>query len=449
MPLKLRLTALFAVATALAIAVTAVLFLHQLRDNLDDTTDNELLARLSALTQQLAAGTAPPVLVSGAQLTQVQTVDGAVLASNASAAGFDLSPARRQQALAGQTVFTTTIDSRRTRILAATAPADGARVLVVVGAGTDIADDAVERVRAAFLILGPIAVGLAGLAAWLLAAAALRPVERMRQQTAAISAHDPERRLAVPGTRDEIAALGTTINELLDRLHDALERERRFVADAGHELRTPLAILRTELELAARPNRDATQLRQAIAEASQETERLIRLAEDLLLLARVDNHQPILRPTPVQLDQLLRTAARRGNARDHQPPVTVECPADLRITADADRLLQAVNNLLDNAIGHSPPTTPVALAAARRPDGAVAIEVTDQGPGLPPDFLPIAFERFQRPEHARSRDTGGTGLGLSIVRAISEAHGGSAHIDNRPSGGAVATIWLPATLVVG
>jgi hypothetical protein len=269
----------------------------------------------------------------------------------------------------------------------------------------------------------------------------------MRRETASISEQEPERRLAVPATHDEIAALATTINALLDRLHHALDRERRFVADASHELRTPLAILRAELELAARAGRSPQALRRAVAEAGQETERLIRLAEDLLLLARADNQQPILRPAPVRLHELLTTAARRGRARDHRPPVEIECPDDLCATVDPDRLGQAVDNLLDNAIGHSPPGTPVRLRATRD-EAAMLIEVDDSGPGLPTEILPRVFERFQRADQDRSRATGGTGLGLSIVRAIAQAHGGSAHIANRAEGGARATLRLPAELVI-
>jgi len=246
----------------------------------------------------------------------------------------------------------------------------------------------------------------------------------------------------VPSTGDEVAALATTMNHLLDRLQKALERDRRFMADAGHELRTPLAILRAELELGMRPGRDQAALHSAIVEASRETERLIRLAEDLLLLARADNHQPILQLRPTKLSQLLATAAHRGRARDRVPLVEIECPDDLELTVDPDRLLQAVNNLLDNAILHTPPGTPVRLSAADDHTGHVTIEVEDAGPGLPPEFLPHALERFRRAEHSRSRDTGGTGLGLSIVEAIAHAHGGTVDITNATIG-ARATLRLP------
>ena len=280
-----------------------------------------------------------------------------------------------------------------------------------------------------------------------LAGAVLRPVERMRRQTAQISDQDLSRRLAVPSTRDEIAALGTTMNALLDRLQKALDRERGFVADAGHELRTPLAILRTELELAARPGRSRDDLVEAVTAAGQETDRLFRLAEDLLLLARADNHQPFLRPQRFSLPDLLSTAARGAAARGGARITVVRHgPAELTVDADQDRLRQAVDNLLDNAIRHAPAGTVVDVTTAAGLSGQITIEIADRGGGFPPEFLPHAFERFHRAEAARTRDSGGTGLGLSIVAAIAQAHGGRAIAANREGGGAVVTIELPASV---
>ena len=318
-------------------------------------------------------------------------------------------------------------------------------MLVAVGTETDVSDVAVERAELAFLVGGPGAVLLAGTGAWLLAGAALRPVELMRRQAAEISDRELDRRLAVPATRDEIAALGTTMNALLERLQEALHRERGFVADAGHELRTPLAILRTELELAARPGRSREALVDAVQQAGEETDRLIRLAEDLLLLARADNDQPFLRPVPLSLPDLLQTAARAAGTRAAARDVTVsvDAPAALQVEADPDRLRQAVDNLLDNATRHAPPGSTVELVAAAPRPGVVTVEVADRGPGFPVPFLPHAFERFHRVESSRSRDAGGTGLGLSIVRAVARAHGGDAVAANRPDGGAAVTIELP------
>jgi hypothetical protein len=449
MPLRLRLALLFAAATALAIFAAGAVFLYQLRDNLDDALDKDLHARLSATVDELATEGRVLSFGHGGDFTRVENPDGTVVAGTPEAAGFQLSTERRAAALSGASTFTTEVAGQPSRMLASSALLKGSRVVVVVGTGTDIADDAVERVRTALLVMGPIAVALAGIAAAVLAGAALRPVERMRQEAETIGEHDAGKRLAVPATGDEIAALAATMNHLLDRLRHALTRERRFVADASHELRTPLAILRAELELAARPGRTPEALRQAVREAGGETERLVTLTEDLLLLARADNDQTIMRRETVQLDELLATATRRGRARDRQPPVELDCPGDIQLSADREQLLRAVGNLLDNAIGHSPPGTTVRLVAAcaRNDQGVhgVSIEVTDTGPGVPEEFLPHAFERFQRAERARTRDSGGTGLGLSIVKTIAEAHGGSAELGNLPGKGALARLWLPAT----
>jgi hypothetical protein len=184
--------------------------------------------------------------------------------------------------------------------------------VIAVSTDTDISDETVEGVQTALLLGGPLAVLVVGAGAWVLADAALRPVQRMRREANAIGEHDPDRRLAIPATGDEVAALGATMNRLLDRLHLALGKERRFVADASHELRTPLATLRTGLELAARPGRSASALLEAISDAAEETDRLIKLTEDLLLLARADNHQTNLRPRLVRLHELLADAVHKG-----------------------------------------------------------------------------------------------------------------------------------------
>jgi signal transduction histidine kinase len=298
MPLRLRLALLFAVATAVVIAVGGAAFVLQLRLSVDASLDPGLRSRVVAMADELGSegGLAAPRAAS--EIVQVSELDGRIVTTSPDAGPAPLlDPAQRQEALRGEVSFTTTANGDRSRVLATTAVTPGGRVLVVVGTGTDVSDAAVERAESTLLVGGPPAALLAGLGAWVLAGAMLRPVERMRRQAAEISDQDLGRRLAVPSTRDEIAALGTTMNALLARLQKAVARERGFVADAGHELRTPLAILRTELELAARPGRSREDLVKAVTLAGQETDRLIRLAEDLLLLARADNHQAFLRPS--------------------------------------------------------------------------------------------------------------------------------------------------------
>lgn len=448
MSLRLRLALLFAVGTALVVIVGGFGYVWQLRPSLNASLDPGLRAQAISIATGLDAANGRPNLAQLKRfhgIVQVWASDSSLLVASDDA-GTDalLDADERRQAIKGEVALTTTVDGDSTRLLATTVPAAGGRLLIVVGTDTDVSDDAVDNVRTALFIAGPIAVLLAGLGAWLLAGAALRPVDRMRRQAAEISGRDTNGRLVVPRTRDEVAALGNTFNALLGRLQDALERERGFVADAGHELRTPMAILRTELELAARPGRSRDELVEAVGQAAKETDRLIRLAEDLLLLARMDDSRPMLRPIELPLAELMQAAARGAEALtdDRGISVLVDVPDDLVVTVDADRLRQAVDNLLANATRHASAGSPVELTA-RRDGDAVTIEVADRGPGFPAEFLPHAFERFQRAEADRSRDSGGSGLGLSIVQAIARAHGGSAEAANRAGGGAVLTLRLP------
>ena len=300
---------------------------------------------------------------------------------------------------------------------------DAARTLVV-GTTIDDRDDALKTLVILLVIGLPIMLVLASLAGYGAATAALRPVERMRRQAAGMA--EPSGRLPVGPADDEIGRLGTTLNAMLARIEESYERERGFVADASHELRTPLAILKAELELALREGRSVEELQVALRSAAEETDRLVALAEDLLVLARVEEGRLPVRPEPLDAGTLLR---RFGPA---------EAPPGLAVRADPERLDQALRNLVDNARryggGH------IELAA-ERVNGSVELHVRDEGPGFPPDFLDAAFERFTRADPARGR--GGTGLGLAIVDVIARAHGGAAGARNRPTGGADVWISLP------
>jgi signal transduction histidine kinase len=316
--------------------------------------------------------------------------------------------------------------------------------VVLVGRLLLQSDRAVARVRGAALWAGPVAVVAATLAAWLVATAALRPVERLRKEVREISEKDEAAALAVPHTRDEISALALTLNDLLLRLHGALARERAFVANAGHELRTPLAILRTELELASRPGRTRDELASALTAAVEETDRLVRLAEDLLLLAHSDEGAGQLRCEPTPIAPLLASAAERAAAAAGPRGISIRVNAapDIVAEVDPDRLRQAIDNVIDNAIRHTAPATVVDVDACTE-NGQLVIEVADRGPGFPPSFLPHAFERFRRADGARTRGDGGAGLGLSIVLSIVRAHGGTAAAMNREAGGALVRLALP------
>lgn len=320
----------------------------------------------------------------------------------------------------------------------------GGRV-VVVGASLEDQRDALARLAILMSVGGPVSLALVAGIGWLVTKAAFRPVEQMRSEATAISADDASRRLPVPETGDELARLGETLNQMLDRLDEGLERERRFVSDASHELRTPLANLKSEIELALRRARTPDELVAALRSAGDETDRLVRLAEDLLVLARAGSGRlPIRREEIVvgaliasEVDAISPRAAERGIAIERRHA------EGLRADVDPARFRQAVGNLLDNAVRHSPPggTITVGLRAA---DGSLFLEVADAGEGFPEAFAAQAFEPFARAEPSRSRAWGGTGLGLAIVRAVAEAHGGTARIRNVPGGGATVTIEIPA-----
>jgi signal transduction histidine kinase len=264
----------------------------------------------------------------------------------------------------------------------------------------------------------------------------------MRRRAAAISAAEPEQRLPLPGADDEIRRLGETLNRMLGRLETAIERERAFVDDASHELRTPLAMHKTELELALRYAQTPEELRAAIASAVVEVDRLIQLAEDLLVLARSDEGKLPLDLRRVGVAELLGHVRERFSARiaESGRALVIEPSDGLAVEGDRLRLEQALTNLVENAIEHGGGEITVRATGG---DREVAIHVEDQGPGFADEFIERAFERFSRGDPARGGN--GTGLGLAIVDAIARAHRGRAQAVNRDGNGADVWIELPAT----
>jgi two-component system, OmpR family, sensor kinase len=263
----------------------------------------------------------------------------------------------------------------------------------------------------------------------------------MRRRAAAISASEADERLPVPAARDELRRLGETLNEMLARLEAALERERRFVDDASHELRTPLALHRTELELALRYASSEDELRAAITSAVGEIDRLVQLAEDLLVVARTEGGELALNLEPVASAELLAAISERfrGRAVEAGRPLRVGDGGGLVVKGDRLRLEQALTSLVDNALRHGEGGVRLWAAASNE---RVELHVGDRGPGFPPEFLARAFERFSRADTARAR--GGIGLGLAIVDTIARAHGGHAAARNDPGGGADVWIEIPS-----
>jgi len=470
-PIRARLALLFTGAALLLLSGGGLLFLRQLSHGLNTSLDTTLRSRADALIASVAGLEGPDfqddpsrLLRSSDTVGQVLSATGAVLESSDGLSGRPLLTTRQvASAQAGAITLDRSVDLRASRSLGAQEGLRSVRLLaapvgkdgkvVVVGRDRDVVDTAVERTGIQLTVLGSVVLLLSGAGAWLLAGAALRPVERMRVQAADLGAGDAGTGLAVPHTRDELSRLAVTMNALLGRLHTALEHERSFVADAGHELRTPLSILKGELELARRPGRTREQLTATLEVAAEETDRLIRLAEDLLLLARAQEG-PFLRLRPTDVVDVARKAVTASRARAALTGVSLQVLADCAVEAlvDPDRLRQGLDNLVANAVRHSPPGSTVEVTV-RATDGRVALTVTDRGPGFPAAFLPVTFGRFRRPDASRAAEQAvhgtetGSGLGLAIVRAIAVAHGGEATAGNAPTGGAWVTITIPGRAV--
>jgi two-component system, OmpR family, sensor kinase len=443
LPIRVRLTLAFAVVMAAVLAGMGFFVYARVAGALVTSVDQALNSQAREARSHAHEGRnlVDPDVAGGSTLAEFVTTTGTVTRSTPAhlpllVSKHDLSRIAAGQQLRGS--ISLEQPNGDWRYLAV--PAKGGAI--VVARSLEPREESLHRLFRELLFASPLALLLASLAGYGLAAAALRPVEAMRRRAAAVSATAPGR-LPVPSGRDEISRLATTLNEMLGRLEAAFEHERRFVANASHELRTPLAMLRTELELALRRPRSHDELEAAVRSAAQETNRLSQLAEDLLLIARADQEGLPIRTERVAAEELLVTVAERFTRRAHERGQEVEVrPARAFVDADPLRIEQALANLVENALSHGGGA--IDLFAVER-DDVVELHVADAGPGFPEGFLDRAFDRFSRAAEARSR--GGSGLGLSIVALIAQAHGGSADASNRPEGGADVWLALPRARV--
>jgi len=434
---RARLTAAFAAATLLMLVGASWFVYARLRADLDDRIDALLRAR-SAAAGELALGAGlGGVAIEDPEESFVQLLgaDGALL---------DHGGGGRYAAVGGAVVADATVDG--SIVEDGIAGIDGrARLLVrrlvdghvlIVGESLRDREEALGSVVDSFAVGGAAALVLAALVGSLLARAGLRPVEAMRRRAAAISLHQADEGLPLPAAEDEIHRLGVTLNEMLARMQASYEREARFVADAGHELRTPIAVVKTELDGALRAGDFGPRTRDALLAAVEECDRLAQLAQDLLVLAKADGGRIPLRSELIDLEALLVRVRDRfaDRAAERARSIDIELGGTSVLVADPERIRQALQNLVENALRHGKGT--VTLRALDVP-GGVVLEVRDEGRDLPVEFAPLAFERFTRAD--RTRD--GVGLGLAIVAAIVAVHGGSAEIDTPPT---TARLRLPS-----
>ena len=443
LPIRVRLALVFALAMAIVLAGAGWFAYSRVSSDLSRALDQDLRGRGQDLSALVADGgtvqsTEGSLIENGESFAEVVDAQGRVLDATRPIAHNLLTESELDSALSGP-LFTNRPSvpglDEPARLLALPATRGGEHVVLVVGATRENRAETLSSLRASFLIGGPIALVLAALGGYLLAGAALRPIESMRRRAADISATSLDERLPVPPADDEVSRLGETLNAMLARLEDGLERERRFVADASHELRTPLALLKTELGLASKPGRSGEDLRAAIESAAEATDRLTRIADDLLLLARAERGGLRLKTEQVDVMDVLEDVARRFRT-DRKISVAPGNP--LVVPADRLRLEQALTNLIDNALRHGTGAITVSAVAE---NGTAELHVADEGPGFAEAFLPQAFERFARGNEGREGE--GSGLGLAIVATIAHAHRGEARAANAPDGGADVWISLP------
>jgi two-component system, OmpR family, sensor kinase len=439
LPIRVRLTLAFTAVMAVVLAAMSFFVYARVGSTLLASIDQSLRGQ-TVDVRHLDRGRLDLDASSGGGIAQVLLPGGGVLTSDPPGLPRLLPEAAAARVAAGER----TLRSQRLpglkerwRVLAEPTRVRGRPAALVVARSFEARDETLDHLVDELLVAGPLALLLAALAGYGLAAAALRPVETMRGRAQAISASTPGTRLPVPAARDEISRLAVTLNEMLGRLEAAFAHERRFVADASHELRTPLALLKAEIDLALRRRRTREELEDALRSAAEETDRLTRLAEDLLLIARSDagglpirrEHVAAAEVLDVVAERFSNVAGRRGRTVEVRPP------NGLALDADPARLEQALGNLVDNALAHGGGRV---VLSARPGDEVVELHVEDEGPGFPPEFIASAFDRFTR--SLESRTGQGSGLGLSIVELIARAHGGTVGARNRPGGG--ADVWI-------
>lgn len=456
--LRFRVTAAATLAAVLLAVAGAIVFSVLFNQSLQNSTDAALRTIAATITTEVTTQPGTPTLTAvsaSSRSTVLQLIgpDGTVRQTVASATSLgDTTDGAR----------TTLADTAAIRAAAngpVTATQRGARVLLtpftradgtwllLVATDLDQVEDASRDAEVAFLVVVPVVVLVIALGAWILSGAVLRPVERIRADAATLRADAAAGRVSSgrvhqPDSGDRIEALAVTLNGLLGDLSDAAERQRHLVADAGHELRTPLAVLRTELELADRDGRDAVYLRDAVTHARDEVDRLSALAEDLLLLADAE-HRVRRDVRRISLGDIVEQSVRahRGVAAERGIGLEVDLADDTRLAGEPGSLRRVVDNLLGNALAVA--ATHVAVRVRAQPDAMLELGVSDDGPGFTPDFLPHAFERFRRDDDDRHRTApGGAGLGLAIVAAVAAAHGGGAAASNTEPGARV-TVLLP------
>ncbi|MBV9383285.1 MAG: HAMP domain-containing protein [Streptosporangiaceae bacterium] len=441
------MTAAFTAAMTLLLVGIGLPVYWSMSGALLDELDSGLRFRAAAIASpspHALVETPNPLLEERAEaFDQLLAGDGRIMRSSAGLPPGPLLSLRELAAVHAPTFFVRHVAGVQdaARLLAVPIKDGKASEVLIVGATMADRADELASLVLVFAVGGPVAVLLASLTGWWVAGLGFRPVERMRRQAAAITASGLDHRLDLPVAEDEVRRLGATLNQMLDRLEAAAQHDRRFLERASHELRTPLTALKAELDVAASGPGDVATLSAAIASATEETNRVIRLANDLLALARTHSgRMPISRAThSVRWLLECASAASRARAEAHQITLDVDAPG-ISAFLDAMRVRQVLDNLIDNALRHTPPGGTITLAA-RASQSSIDITVRDTGSGF------AAPDQLQRRLRRDGDILSGHGLGLRIADSVAASHGGRLLLANREPHGAEVTVEIASAAV--
>jgi signal transduction histidine kinase len=438
--LRTRLALVFGLGTSAVLLLSLSLLYLALHRQLDGAVDADLAGRSDDLVASVRANDLRAV--AGDPMAQLYDAAGTPVATSAALTERVLLDPVQVRAVhrrtVGNSVLPLRIGSAPLQVRLLSRPVGRAGQVLTVGLPLAAVESAGNRQLKVLALATPVLIAALVALGWWLLHAALRPVDRLTREAAAISTLDSNRTLLVMPGDDEIARLANTLGTMLSRLSVAFARERAFVDDASHELRTPIAVLRGEIDLALGAVDDPDEVRQSLLAARAQVGRLDRLAEDLLLLARERAGSLVVHPEPVDLAEAARHEAATLRRVTGLAIKVVGDP--VIVAADSGRLRQVLTNLAANSAAAGATAVRVGV---RIDHEAAHVEWADDGPGFAPGLLDAAFERFVRGDAARTSATG-AGLGLSIVRAVVAAHGGTVHLRNGPPlGGAVVTVRLP------
>jgi two-component system, OmpR family, sensor kinase len=455
LPVRTRLTAWYAALLAVIVVALGAFLVLQLRSDLQEAVDRDVREAADMIAHGYAAdGTgeflevAEKVLPRGGSAAQVLDPDGRLLLSYGDevATASMASAGARADALSGRPRLLTVRlgdGGQRFRAMVLSVRRLGDRRVVVVAESLENVERSVNRVLVLLLLAGPAALAAIALGGWWLARKALLPVERMTSQAEEIGIERLHDRVAVPRARDEIGHLAETLNAMLDRLEHGIKDKHRLIADASHELRMPLAVMRAELDVSLRTAELSADAREVLESVREEVGRMSRTVDNLLTLAQVDEGRLGLLTQRVELSDAIEAAVRPLRPLAAAKSLRLDVDAEAcQAQADPQRLHQALTNLIENAIKYAHAGGRVSIDAWCRSD-EVGVTVSDDGPGIPAEARTHVFERFYRVDSARSREDGGSGLGLAICHEIASAHGGRVWVDSDEDRGSAFSLALP------